>query len=63
MSPEAFHQVASLSSGGLDTLPYNRPVLTLLAITDLSYKERHLNYFHSLSPYSEQRMGTDFFKS
>ncbi|EGQ20439.1 UIT2 family protein [Sporosarcina newyorkensis 2681] len=45
MSPEAFHRVASLSSGGLDTLPHNGAVLTLLAITGLTHKESYKEIF------------------
>ncbi|MED4079604.1 GntP family permease [Halalkalibacterium halodurans] len=45
MSPEAFHRVASIASGGLDTLPHNGAVLTLLAITGLSHKESYKDIF------------------
>ncbi|CAM3661826.1 GntP family permease [Aeromicrobium ponti] len=41
ISPEAFHRIASLSSGGLDVLPHNGAVLTLLTITGLSHKESY----------------------
>lgn len=30
IDPQAFHRIASLSSGGLDTLPHNGAVLTFL---------------------------------
>ncbi|MBT9154993.1 MAG: hypothetical protein DDT39_01683 [Firmicutes bacterium] len=43
ISPEAFHRIASLSSGGLDTLPHNGAVLTLLAVTGLTHKESYLD--------------------
>lgn len=43
ISPEAFHRVASLASGGLDTLPHNGAVLTLLAVTGLTHKESYLD--------------------
>jgi len=36
ISLEAFHRVASLASGGLDTLPHNGAVLTLLAVTGMT---------------------------
>ena len=32
ISPEILHRVAALSSGGLDALPHNGAVITLLAI-------------------------------
>lgn len=41
INPEAFHRIASLSSGGLDVLPHNGAVLTLLTITGLSHKESY----------------------
>jgi len=45
ISPEAFHRVASLASGGLDTLPHNGAVLTLLTITGMSHKESYKDIF------------------
>ncbi len=45
ISPEAFHRVASISSGGLDTLPHNGAVLTLLAITGLTHKDSYIDIF------------------
>ncbi len=45
ISPEAFHRVASLASGGLDTLPHNGAVLTLLAITGMTHKESYIDIF------------------
>ncbi|WP_368504841.1 GntP family permease [Alkalihalophilus sp. As8PL] len=41
MSPEAFHRVASIASGGLDALPHNGAVLTLLAITGMTHKDSY----------------------
>jgi H+/gluconate symporter-like permease len=43
VSPEALHRIASLSSGGLDTLPHNGAVLTLLAVTGLTHKDSYLD--------------------
>lgn len=43
ISPEAFHRVASVSSGGLDTLPHNGAVLTLLAVTGMTHKDSYLD--------------------
>lgn len=43
ISPQAFHRVASLASGGLDTLPHNGAVLTLLAITGMTHKDSYID--------------------
>lgn len=43
ISPEAFHRVASLASGGLDTLPHNGAVLTVLAVTGMTHKESYFD--------------------
>ncbi|MFO8070042.1 MAG: GntP family permease [Alkalibacterium sp.] len=43
ISPEAFHRVASISSGGLDVLPHNGAVLTLLTITGLTHKDSYMD--------------------
>lgn len=45
ISPEAFHRIASLASGGLDTLPHNGAVLTLLIVTGLTHKESYIDIF------------------
>lgn len=45
ISPEAFHRVASLSSGGLDALPHNGAVLTLLAVTGMTHKDSYKDIF------------------
>ncbi len=42
---EAFHRIASMSSGGLDTLPHNGAVLTLLAVTAMTHKDSYLDIF------------------
>ena len=41
MNPEYLHRIASLSSGGLDSLPHNGAVLTLLAISNCTHKESY----------------------
>ncbi|MBQ3135170.1 MAG: GntP family permease [Oscillospiraceae bacterium] len=41
MSPEYLHRIASLASGGLDTLPHNGAVLTLLAVSHCTHKESY----------------------
>ena len=45
IAPEAFHRIASLASGGLDTLPHNGAVLTLLTITGMSHKDSYKDIF------------------
>ena len=40
---EALHRIASISSGGLDTLPHNGAVLTLLAVSNCTHKESYLD--------------------
>ena len=45
INPEALHRIASLASGGLDTLPHNGAVITLLVITGLSHKDSYLEIF------------------
>lgn len=45
ISLEAFHRIASLASGGLDTLPHNGAVLTLLAVTGMTHKESYKDIF------------------
>ncbi len=43
IDPAAFHRVASLSSGGLDTLPHNGAVLTLLTVTGMTHKDSYID--------------------
>lgn len=45
ISPEAFHRIASIASGGLDTLPHNGAVLTLLAVTAMTHKDSYKDIF------------------
>jgi len=45
IDPAVFHRIASLSSGGLDTLPHNGAVLTLLAVTGLTHKDSYIDIF------------------
>lgn len=42
---EAFHRIASLSCGGLDSLPHNGAVLTLLAICSMTHKDSYFDIF------------------
>jgi H+/gluconate symporter-like permease len=41
IDPEVMHRVASLSCGGLDTLPHNGAVITLLLICGRTHKESY----------------------
>jgi H+/gluconate symporter-like permease len=41
INPEAFHRIAAMACGGLDTLPHNGAVITLLGITGLTHKESY----------------------
>ncbi len=45
VSPEMLHRVASMASGGMDTLPHNGAVITLLAITGLTHRESYPDIF------------------
>ncbi|KKB63721.1 transporter [Robbsia andropogonis] len=42
---EVMHRVAAMASGGMDTLPHNGAVITLLAVTGLSHRESYGNIF------------------
>lgn len=43
LNPEYLHRIASVASGGLDTLPHNGAVLTLLAVSNCKHKESYLD--------------------
>lgn len=43
MDPGLLHRIASISSGGLDTLPHNGAVLTLLAVSNCTHKESYID--------------------
>lgn len=45
ISPELLHRVAAMASGGMDTLPHNGAVITLLAITGLTHRQSYLDIF------------------
>ncbi len=45
ISPEYLHRIASMASGGMDTLPHNGAVITLLAITGLTHRESYADIF------------------
>jgi H+/gluconate symporter-like permease len=43
--PEVLHRVAAMASGGMDTLPHNGAVITLLAVTGLTHKQSYADIF------------------
>ena len=42
---EVLHRVVAMASGGMDTLPHNGAVITLLAVTGLTHKESYKEIF------------------
>jgi H+/gluconate symporter-like permease len=42
---EVMHRIASLASGGMDTLPHNGAIITLLAVTGLTHREAYKDIF------------------
>ncbi len=42
---EVLHRVASMASGGMDTLPHNGAVITLLAVTGLTHRQAYADIF------------------
>lgn len=42
---EVFHRIASMASGGMDTLPHNGAVITLLAVTGLTHRQAYVDIF------------------
>ena len=45
MGPEILHRIASMASGGLDTLPHNGAVITLLAVCGMTHRESYKDIF------------------
>ncbi len=43
--PDVLHRVASMASGGMDTLPHNGAVITLLTVTGLTHRQSYLDIF------------------
>jgi H+/gluconate symporter-like permease len=43
--PEVLHRVASMASGGMDTLPHNGAVITLLTATGLTHRQSYGDIF------------------
>ena len=42
---EVLHRVAAMASGGMDTLPHNGAIITLLAITGLTHRQSYRDIF------------------
>ncbi|MGA7295994.1 MAG: GntP family permease [Rhodanobacteraceae bacterium] len=42
---EVFHRVAAMASGGMDTLPHNGAVITLLMVTGLTHRQAYKDIF------------------
>jgi H+/gluconate symporter-like permease len=45
ISMEVLHRVAAMASGGMDTLPHNGAVITLLAVTGLTHRQSYGDIF------------------
>jgi H+/gluconate symporter-like permease len=45
ISLEVLHRVAAMASGGIDTLPHNGAVITLLAVTGLTHRQSYKDIF------------------
>ena len=43
VTPETLHRIASVASGGLDTLPHNGAVITLLTVCGLTHKDSYID--------------------
>jgi len=43
MNPEVFHRIAAMACGGLDSLPHNGAVITLLGITGMTHKTSYID--------------------
>ncbi|MDU2066890.1 MAG: GntP family permease, partial [Sporomusaceae bacterium] len=42
---EILHRVASMASGGMDTLPHNGAVITLLAVCGMTHRQSYPDIF------------------
>jgi len=42
---QLMHRVAAMASGGMDTLPHNGAVITLLAVTGLTHRQAYKDIF------------------
>ncbi|NLI11931.1 MAG: GntP family permease [Peptococcaceae bacterium] len=41
ITPELLHRIASMASGGMDTLPHNGAIITLLAVCGLTHRQSY----------------------
>ena len=49
LDPAYLHRIASIAAGGLDTLPHNGGILTVLAFSHCTHKESYRDIFFSLT--------------
>ncbi|KAG0735501.1 hypothetical protein G6F24_018686 [Rhizopus arrhizus] len=42
---DVLHRIAAMASGGMDTLPHNGAVITLLAVTGLTHRQSYGDIF------------------
>jgi H+/gluconate symporter-like permease len=45
IAPDLLHRVTAIATGGLDTLPHNGAVITLLGICKLTHRQSYLDIF------------------
>jgi H+/gluconate symporter-like permease len=45
ISPDVLHRIASMAAGGMDTLPHNGGIITLLAVCGLTHRESYKHIF------------------
>ncbi|MGH9629790.1 MAG: GntP family permease [Bryobacteraceae bacterium] len=45
ISPDVLHRVSAMASGGMDTLPHNGAVITLLMVTGLTHRDSYREIF------------------
>jgi H+/gluconate symporter-like permease len=45
ISPQIMHRIATMASGGMDILPHNGAVITLLSICGLNHRESYFDLF------------------
>ena len=43
--PEVLHRIAAMAAGGMDTLPHNGAIITILAVTGLTHRESYRDIF------------------
>jgi len=45
ISPQVLHRIAAMAAGGMDTLPHNGAIITILAVTGLTHRESYRDIF------------------